>query len=261
MAKLNIVLNKKLFYIVDRNFFGVLFMTLDLRPNEYVKYEAHFSLKVFVMPMLLMSIGIMILLAALTGSASDTTVQWLGYHLSVSTLLLLLGIILFFPYIRRRVDNRLKIYAITNQRVYVRRGIFNIVEKDIPLPKINDVQISHTIIQRMFNAGDIIIQVGNDESSMIIDDIDHPRNFRDIIISGIYEANGEVERQRSKILQQRHDQQQQQQGYNPNFNQNYNQNYDSDDYGQTYDNQTPRRNEEPENNDAEYPNYNDYKNY
>ena len=39
-------------------------MTLELRPNEYVKIEVHFSYKVFVLPTLLMSIGILMFLGS-----------------------------------------------------------------------------------------------------------------------------------------------------------------------------------------------------
>lgn len=42
-------------------------MTLELRPNEYVKIEVHFSYKVFVLPTLLMSIGILMFLAVWSG--------------------------------------------------------------------------------------------------------------------------------------------------------------------------------------------------
>ena len=120
--------------------------------------------------------------------------------------MIMIGGLLFIPYIYKRVDNKLKIYAVTNQRVYVRRGIINIKEKDIPLAKINDVQIVQSLVQRLFGAGDAIVQVGNDESSMIIQDIAHPREFRDTIISAIYEAAAEQE---ARARQQRYYEQQQ----------------------------------------------------
>lgn len=235
-------------------------MTLALRPNEYVKYEAHFSFKVFVFPMFLLSIGIMVLLAVWSGVATGLHVRWLGYYIALPTLLMLLGCTLFTPYFYRRVDNRLKIYAITNQRVYVRRGIINILEKDIPLAKINDVQISQSIAQRLFNAGDVIIQVGNDDSSMIIDDINRPRDFRDIIISAIYDANIEQsaavkKSQEQRQQQNKYNQQPNQQGYDQQqYNQGYNNNQDYNNNNQGYENDY--NNEEK--NREDYP---DYKNY
>ena len=176
-------------------------MTLALRPNEYVKIEVHFSYKVFVIPTLLMSIGILMMLAAWSGVGKGEYFNILGHIYSVAGLLILIGGILFLPYIYKRIDNKLKIYAVTNQRVYVRRGIINIKEKDIPLAKINDVQIVQSLIQRLFGAGDAIVQVGNDESSMIIEDIAHPREFRDTIITAIYEA---VAEQEARSRQQRY---------------------------------------------------------
>lgn len=168
-------------------------MTLELRPNEYVKIEVHFSYKVFVLPTLLMSIGILMFLAVWSGVGEGERFRFIGHIYSVAGIMMMIGGLLFIPYIYKRVDNKLKIYAVTNQRVYVRRGIINIKEKDIPLAKINDVQIVQSLVQRLFGAGDAIVQVGNDESSMIIQDIAHPREFRDTIISAIYEAAAEQE--------------------------------------------------------------------
>ena len=178
-------------------------MSLELRPNEYVKIEVHFSYKVFVFPMLLMSIGILMLLLVMSGAVEDYHFTWLHMALKISTILVISGLALFIPYMYKRLDNRLKIYAVTNQRVYIRRGIININEKDIPLAKINDVQISQTLSQRLFGAADVLIQVGNDESNICIEDVNYPRQFRDTIISSIYELQQEeAERQREYAQQQ-----------------------------------------------------------
>ncbi len=178
-------------------------MSLELRPNEYVKIEVHFSYKVFVFPMLLMSIGILMLLLVMSGAVDGLHITWLHMALKISTVLVVAGIALFIPYMYKRLDNRLKIYAVTNQRVYIRRGIININEKDIPLAKINDVQISQTLSQRLFGAADVLIQVGNDESNICIEDVNYPRQFRDTIISSIYELQREeAERQREYAQQQ-----------------------------------------------------------
>lgn len=200
-------------------------MSLELRPNEYVKIEVHFSYKVFVFPMLLMSIGILIFLAVWSGAVGNVNVHWMGKIIKLSSLLILLGICLFIPYIYKRIDNRLKIYAVTNQRVYIRRGIINIHEKDIPLAKINDVQIMQNLPQRFFAAGNVIIQVGNDESRICIEDVNYPREFRDTVISAIYDLQQE-EDMRQREFQQQQQQQQQQYGYNQGgYGQNgYNQN-------------------------------------
>ena len=162
-------------------------MSLVLRPDEFVKIEVHFSYKVFVFPMLLMSIAILMFLAVISGAADGISVRWLGRIVDLTTILVAIGLCLLVPYIYKRLDNRLKIYAVTNQRVYIRRGIINIREKDIPLPKINDVQIFQTFVQRIFGAADVVIQVGNDESRICVEDINRPREFRDTILSAIYE--------------------------------------------------------------------------
>ncbi|MBR1649434.1 MAG: PH domain-containing protein [Alphaproteobacteria bacterium] len=220
-------------------------MSLDLRPNEYVKIEVHFSYKVFVFPMLLMSIGILMFLAVWSGVVGNTNVHWMGQVIKLSSLIVLIGLGLFIPYIYKRIDNRLKIYAVTNQRVYIRRGIINIHEKDIPLGKINDVQIMQSLAQRIFAAGNVVIQVGNDESRICIEDVNRPREFRDTVLSAIYE----LQQEEDNIRQREYQQQQQQMNYNNN--QNYNRGYDNrGNYG-NYNNQGGYNN----------PGYNNYGNY
>jgi len=177
-------------------------MSLDLRPNEFVKIEVHFSYKVFVFPMLLMSIGILMFLAAWSGALSGIKIEWLEKTVTVSSLFVVIGCFLFIPYFYKRLDNRLKIYAVTNQRVYIRRGIINIHEKDIPLAKINDVQIMQTLSQRFFGAGDVVIQVGNDESKICIEDVNRPREFRDTVIEAIYDLQQMEEERRREYQQQ-----------------------------------------------------------
>ena len=84
-------------------------MSLELRPNEYVKIEVHFSYKVFVFPMLLMSIGILMLLLVMSGAVDDYHFTWLHMALKISTVLVFIGLALFIPYMYKRLDNRLKI--------------------------------------------------------------------------------------------------------------------------------------------------------
>lgn len=110
-------------------------MTLELRPNEYVKIEVHFSYKVFVLPTLLMSIGILMFLAVWSGVGEGERFRFIGHIYSVAGIMMMIGGLLFIPYIYKRVDNKLKIYAVTNQRVYVRRGIINIKERIFLWPK------------------------------------------------------------------------------------------------------------------------------
>ena len=238
-------------------------MSLVLRPDEFVKIEVHFSYKVFVFPMLLMSIAILMFLAVISGAADGISVHWLGHIVKLTTVLVSIGVCLLIPYIYKRIDNRLKIYAVTNQRVYIRRGIINIREKDIPLPKINDVQIFQTYVQRIFAAADVVIQVGNDESRIYVDDINRPREFRDTILSAIYEMKKIEDMHKQNVVpdlppppqpsypsqspypqqphyppQQQYSPQQQypNQNYGSNYGSSYQDNYNSDNnYHKPYD--------------------------
>ncbi|MBP3546785.1 MAG: PH domain-containing protein [Alphaproteobacteria bacterium] len=216
-------------------------MSLELRPNEYVLIEVHYSYKVFVFPMLLMCIGILMFIAVWSGVFEGVDVHWLRRGFKMSSLMAGLSCVLFVPYIFKRLDNKLKIYAVTNQRVYIRKGIINIHEKDIPLAKINDVQVVQTLGQRMFGAGNIVIQVGNDKSNISVQDVNRPREFRDTIISAIYEWEKEEESRQREYQQSQYDNGYNDGGYNQGgynqggYGQGYNQgSYNQGGYGQGY---------------------------
>ena len=48
-------------------------------------------------------------------------------------------------------------YRITEKRVIIRIGIFNINEKSVMIDKIENFQVERTIIDRILNTGDIVI--------------------------------------------------------------------------------------------------------
>ena len=66
-------------------------MTLELRPNEYVKIEVHFSYKVFVLPTLLMSIGILMFLAVWSGVGEGERFRFIGHIYSVAGIMMMIG--------------------------------------------------------------------------------------------------------------------------------------------------------------------------
>lgn len=161
-------------------------MRVALRPNEYVRDTTDFHPLVFIIPNFLFIIGMALILIVLNKPEllyQIPGVRYLGFS-KLPLFLLIVGAFLLCPLIFRHMDNHLKTYMVTNQRVCFRRGIIAVTERNVPLTKINDVQLEQSFIQRIFNSGDIVIQTGNDEHVKICD-ITHPIEFRNQILFAI----------------------------------------------------------------------------
>jgi len=161
-------------------------MRVALRPNEYIRDTTDFHPLVFVIPNILFILGIALILVSyyFPDLFEQFDIFKLLGLLNLPLILIAFGGILLLPLIVRTLDNHLKTYMVTNQRVCFRRGIVAVKERNVPLTKINDVQLEQSFIQRIFNSGDIIIQTGNDEHVKITD-ITHPVEFRDQILFAI----------------------------------------------------------------------------
>ncbi|MBE6493121.1 MAG: hypothetical protein E7Z84_00730 [Methanosphaera stadtmanae] len=95
-------------------------------------------------------------------------------------------------------DNTL--YVLTDSRIVIQRGWFNKEKIMMSYNKIQDIDISQSIMERIFNVGDIIIYGANDNSETVLYAIPKPKEIEEIIFNSL---NG--------------------QGYNPNYN-NYHSN-------------------------------------
>ncbi len=161
-------------------------MKVALRPNEYIRDKVDFHPLVFLGPNLLFIIGMAVLLLAINRMDIFFKIPMVHFfpHNKVVISVFVIALILMLPLVIRHLDNHLKTYMVTNQRVCFRRGIIAVTERNVPLAKINDVQLKQSFVQRLFNAGDIVIQTGNDEH-VSIKDITHPVEFRNQILFSI----------------------------------------------------------------------------
>jgi uncharacterized membrane protein YdbT with pleckstrin-like domain len=78
------------------------------------------------------------------------------------------------------LQNRCKQYVLTSERLYIEEGILVKNMRDIPIQKINDIDLSQDPVQRLFGSGDIIVLTGNNSATRI-NNIDHPEIFKDKI--------------------------------------------------------------------------------
>lgn len=73
-------------------------------------------------------------------------------------------------------------FAVTNRRVIVKTGLLNTRSIELLLPKIEAIEVTQTLMGRMFGYGDIIV-TGSGGTDNTFDDIQHPLAFRQAVQS------------------------------------------------------------------------------
>jgi uncharacterized membrane protein YdbT with pleckstrin-like domain len=126
--------------------------------GEEIVMHRHPHWKMLVVPVLvlLLVVGLGSYLAALIGAQSWS--PWARIVLGVIGL----GLIVRFtlaPVIRWRTTH----FVVTNRRVLVREGLFTRRGLDIPLRRITSVQFRHTLFERLFGVGTLVMESASDE--------------------------------------------------------------------------------------------------
>ncbi|WP_294967673.1 PH domain-containing protein [uncultured Methanosphaera sp.] len=129
-------------------------------------------------------------------------------------------------------------YVLTNQRIIIQRGFFRKEKIMMPYRKVQDIEISQNMLERLINVGDILIYGGHDNSDTILDDIPDPKSAEEIILSHISDYNE----------------------YPPNYPPNYNPNYYNNGYNRDYGYDYNREYDDYNRDDDRY-DYHEYKRY
>jgi uncharacterized membrane protein YdbT with pleckstrin-like domain len=126
--------------------------------GEEIVIHRHPHWKMLIRPVLvlLVVVGIVSYLAALVGT--QTWASWAWLALGVVGLGLVIRFTLM-PVIRWRTTH----FVVTTRRVLVREGLFSRRGMDIPMSRINSVQFRHTLFERLFGVGTLVIESASDE--------------------------------------------------------------------------------------------------
>ena len=86
-------------------------------------------------------------------------------------------------------------YELTSQKLIINKGFFNISEDEIRLYRFVDITMTQTLIQRLFNVGNLHCDT-NDRSSgnFVIELIKNPRQVKETLSEAV-----EVERERKRV--------------------------------------------------------------
>ena len=217
---------------------------LETRPNILL-YSNNFVLKIVVLFLLVFLFAPLITVFYGIQSNLLTTFQINLENMTfIMELILIFCILIVIIKIGLDVlDWNYTLYTLTEQRVIIRRGFFHKEKIAMSYSKIQDIEVSQSIIERILNCGNMIIYGGHDNSETILDAVPNPSKVEDIVMNKISNVQSDSYRGYSNFNST----------YDPRFNKyntqsnNYQQDYQYDNYNQNFDNQRDYRGIQEEN--------------
>ena len=91
---------------------------------------------------------------------ADERIEWTGTPSQMQNLGWYIACLLLIPIpwaIWRWAVTRNTVYTLTDQRLSIRRGVFNRVTEDLELYRVRDTRLEQTFFERMFGLGEVIL--------------------------------------------------------------------------------------------------------
>ncbi len=133
-------------------------IVLDLKPHWW-----------FFLRHIIVGTGLLVLVLAWFGFLDDTSwTQWLGWPLAAGLLVYATWVVL--AYLRWTYTH----FVVTDRRVISRSGIVSKRGTEIPLERINNIDFSQRIFERMIGAGDLDIESAGKEGQSHFENVRHP---------------------------------------------------------------------------------------
>ncbi|MGH3743749.1 MAG: PH domain-containing protein [Mycobacteriales bacterium] len=137
-----------------------------LSDGETVVLDLHPHWRALVLPLgrVPVTVGVA---AFLIEIVPDWSVQrWLRLAVVVVALLLLLWFSLR-PYLRWVTTH----YVVTDRRIVLREGVVARNGRDVPLNRVNDVTFRHSVVERFFRSGTLIIESAGERGQVVLTDV------------------------------------------------------------------------------------------
>ena len=145
------------------------FSTRGFSDDEDIELHLHPHWLVFAKP------GLMIILGLILASASTQiaeTIEWYETVLKYASLALsALGLLRL---IGRAFTWSTTHFVVTTDRVIYQRGLFGRQRLEIPLQRVNNVMFEQSFLERIVNAGDVIVESGADDRDVVFDNTPDP---------------------------------------------------------------------------------------
>lgn len=141
-------------------------IALDMHPHWWYFAEPAFALLGSII------IGILVLAYTDSGSTPRKAAGIAAVALLVITALWLVG-----RYLKWLTTN----FVITSQRLIFRQGVIAKSGIEIPLDRVNNVNFSQSVFERLLGAGDLLIESGGEDGQQRFTDIRHPDKVQNLV--------------------------------------------------------------------------------
>ncbi len=169
---------------------------LKTRPQFTSTLESAFIRLIILLLLLYFFTAIIGIFAAIQSRIDYlTTVPFVQYSTYV---LLIIIAVLFFWILWNFLSWRSTWYTVTTQRVQIKSGVLSTKSVYIHFNKMQDIEVTQSLIQRISSSGDIEIFGGRDKTNLILEDIPKPNQVEDLINHRIDVLNREPESRASK---------------------------------------------------------------
>jgi uncharacterized membrane protein YdbT with pleckstrin-like domain len=99
------------------------------------------------------------------------------------------AVLLIWP-IRRHVAQRFTKATIAGDRLRYEVGALGKSTRNISLPKVQDARVDQSVMQRMFNVGNLSIETAGEASRLTIRNVDQPQAVADEILAASHNTAG-----------------------------------------------------------------------
>jgi uncharacterized membrane protein YdbT with pleckstrin-like domain len=148
----------------------------NLNANETIALDMHPHWWFFAEPAWSLAGSIVLGIIVLAKTDSGTTEYRVLGSLAL-VLLVLTAIWLVWRYLKWLTTN----IVITSNRLIFRHGVVAKSGVEIPLERVNNVNFSQSVFERMLGAGDLLIESGGEDGQQRFTDIPHPERVQNLI--------------------------------------------------------------------------------
>lgn len=93
------------------------------------------------------------------------------------------ALLLLWPLKRHASRQAIKV-TIDGEKLHYESGWFSKSTRIIQLPKVQDVRVNQTLVQRLFGVGDVAIETAGEASRLTVPDLDQPQIVANQILDG-----------------------------------------------------------------------------
>ena len=134
-----------------------------LAPGEAIVYELKPHWRGLIVPFFFFLIELFLLTWLFITFSDNNVLRWI---IGVVFVIVVVGWSLV-PFLRWMTTQ----YVFTDRRIIIRKGLLTKQGKDMPLSKTNNITFNQGILGRVFNYGNLDIDSGNVDGSLVINDV------------------------------------------------------------------------------------------